>query len=72
MLLSTLPSEKVLPANVQYLDIDFFITTITCIAGLKVGLHVKMTMSLLEKTTSRIMLEIGEYTKSNLQMDLLG
>ena len=36
------------------------------------SLHVKMTVSQVEKTTSKSILEIGKNIKSSLSMDLLG
>ena len=45
---------------------------ISCIVEVKLGIHVKMNASKVEKTTSRSMLEISENTKSGMPMDLLG
>ena len=72
VLLLTPPRDKV-PANKCAVPENTYpITTITCIAKVRVGLHVKMIVSSAEKNMFRSMLEIGKNKKTSLPMDLLG
>ena len=71
MLFFTPPSDKV-PANECAVPKNrFLITTIACIARVRVGLSAKMTVLYVKKTTFRSTLEIGENTKSSLSIYLL-
>ena len=55
MLLMTLPYDKILANMGTITRSGFLVTSITCIEGIRAFLHVKMTMSLMKKTTSRSM-----------------
>ena len=72
MLFLTPPCDKV-PANECAIPRNrFSITTIACIARVRVGLHTKIIVLEVEKTTSKSMIEVGKNTKNCLPMDLLG
>ena len=54
----TPPYDKVSTNKGAITGGGFPVTSITCIVGIRVGLHEKMTVFLIKKTTSMSMLEI--------------
>ena len=67
-----MPCDEIPTYEGEVAKSGFLVITMACIDIIRVGLHAKMTVSLIKKTMPRGMLEIYKYSDNNMLADLLG